>query len=815
MKYLLLVALMVWGVVFGPGAALAQKSAAPPPSSVAPAPAAPSFPGVAEVVPRASQIESQGSQAKSQIKALQQTGGFKEQLKPIRETQKALDARIASLGKTMDWSSDRLLEIRGRLSDQEDSLQKLLNGISSQLNQLDQIKEQWQQKKDFWERWEKALKAPELKATRDAFRQTHKTIREVLSQASDASAPLVSLQQEVTSLQNQNLAILNKIDNTLAAIRQKTFRKNGPSFANRSYYRQLNSKLWNDVRAGVAEVRGIDRSFLEDQGWIPGVQILLALGLAGFILRMRPKVEEETREWEFLWHHPFATGIFVAFASLGFLYNSPPGWWRLALWILGAVSAAVLVSGLLRNPRKILMVNLLVGLFVLLKFVQIVSLPPPLYRLYLAVISLAGAPFLWILSSRDRRARQGKSTGFTWSLKVGAGIFLISFLAQCGGYVTLSSRLIESSLNTVFLGLFAAMVIRLGQGGIDFLLDRRFFKQWLFFRRFGDELTGRLKGIFQVVMVVYAGLYLLEIWGVYDSVNQAWQDLMGLGFTVGKTHVTLQMVLLAWVVLYVSLVVSWVVRGFLDAEVFPRRKFDRGIRDSIKKLLHYSLIFVGFVLAMSMAGVELKNFAVLAGAFGIGIGFGLQNIVNNFVSGLILLFERPVKVGDMVVLDGEWGTVQKIGLRSTVVVTFDESEIIVPNSMLISEKVTNWSLSTRLCRVVVPVGVAYGSDVPLVLRILNEVGDAIPEILSDPPPSPLFKGFGDSSLDFNLRVWIADVKNRLTVQSAICEYIDRRFREEDVEIPFPQRDLHLRSVEAGILEKMESAGEQTKNSPSP
>lgn len=779
-----------------PALAIAQQ-ATPPPST----PASPELPGVAEVVPRASRVVTQGLQAKSQIATLRRTESVQAQLRTIRTTQQELDSRMGQLGATVNWNSDRLLEIRGRLSDQESSLQKLLDGLSLQVSQLDQIQKEWREKRIFWERWEKAIRAPERKTTQSAFRQARTTIEAVLRQASEGATPLVSLQQEVTALQNKNLDALRRIDDALSAIRRQTFRKNGPSFANRAYYRQFNDRLWTSFRSGIAEVQGITSSFLEDQGWILAAQILLALVLAGFILRFRPKVEE-TLEWQFIRRHPFATAIFVAVASLSFLYSNPPGWGRLGLWVLAALSATILVSGLLQNPRKILMVNVLATLFVLLKIEQIISLPLPLYRLYLALISLLGAPFLLVLAERNRRAHEGKVTGFTWALRLGGAIFLVSFLAQCGGFVTLSSRLIESSINTVFLGLFGAMAVRLGQGGIDFFLDREFFRQWPFFRRFGEELIRRLKGLFLLLVAAYAGLYLLEIWGIYDSVQQAWDHLLALGFNVGPTRITVNMIFLACLVLYASVVISWVTRAFLEAEVFPHRKFDRGVRDSIKKLLHYSFIFFGFIIAMSVAGMELKNFAVLAGAFGIGIGFGLQNIVNNFVSGLILLFERPVKVGDMIVLDNEWGIVRKIGLRSTVVSTFDESEIIVPNSMLISEKVTNWSLSSKLCRVVVPVGVAYGSNVALVLQILHEVGGAVADILPDPAPSALFRDFGNSSLDFELRVWIADVKNRFTVQSDICQYIDHRFREAKVEIPFPQRDLHLRSVESGIWEKM-------------
>ena len=194
---------------------------------------------------------------------------------------------------------------------------------------------------------------------------------------------------------------------------------------------------------------------------------------------------------------------------------------------------------------------------------------------------------------------------------------------------------------------------------------------------------------------------------------------------------------------------------------------------------------------------------MLLGAFGVGIGFGLQDIVNNFLSGLILLFERPIKVGDGVLIDGEYGTVTHIGLRSTVVENLNQAELIVPNSQIISQKVTNWTLSSRRVRLVAEVGVAYGSDLEKVLRILSEVAQQHPEVLDEPKPMPLFIQFGASSLDFELRVWIANVDNRPRIQNELLLEIDRRFREEQVEIPFPQHDLHLRSVAPGVLPGVE------------
>ncbi|MEJ2686549.1 MAG: mechanosensitive ion channel [Gammaproteobacteria bacterium] len=196
-----------------------------------------------------------------------------------------------------------------------------------------------------------------------------------------------------------------------------------------------------------------------------------------------------------------------------------------------------------------------------------------------------------------------------------------------------------------------------------------------------------------------------------------------------------------------------------------------------------------------MAGLEYKNLAIIAGALSVGIGFGLQNIVNNFVSGLILLFERPIRTGDWIVVGSTEGYVKRIRIRSTQIQTFDRADVIVPNSELISTQVTNWMLYDLRGRVRVPVGVAYGSDTALVKQLLLEAGGAHPQVITDgsaPEPVVLFLEFGDSSLNFELRIYIREIDMRLAVVSDLNFAIDAAFREHGVEIPFPQRDVHVR-----------------------
>ena len=230
----------------------------------------------------------------------------------------------------------------------------------------------------------------------------------------------------------------------------------------------------------------------------------------------------------------------------------------------------------------------------------------------------------------------------------------------------------------------------------------------------------------------------------------------------------------------------------------PRIPLPRGVPSSISMLTNYVILAIGFLIALTAAGMEWSKFALLAGAFGVGIGFGLQNVVNNFISGLILIFERPIKVGDAVEVGALKGKVMRIGIRSSTIRTFDGAEVIVPNGTIIQSEVTNWTLSDQLRRIEVKVGVAYGTDPNKVLEILRQVAKDHPAVLDNPEPMVLFQGFGESSLDFSLRVWTADFDNWLAFGSEITLLVHNALKKAGIEIPFPQRDLHLRSVDKDI-----------------
>lgn len=270
-------------------------------------------------------------------------------------------------------------------------------------------------------------------------------------------------------------------------------------------------------------------------------------------------------------------------------------------------------------------------------------------------------------------------------------------------------------------------------------------------------------------------------------------------FHIGKLPITPVFLVKTFLFLFGLSVVSSAVRRLLLHRVLTRTSLDEGQRYAFAHIMGYVVYLVGLLAGLQLVGLDLSNLVLLGSAVGIGLGFGLQNVANNFVSGLIILTERPIRVGDRVEVGGTNGDVVRIGSRSTWVRTNDNVVIIIPNSEFINNRVTNWTANDRQVRFNIPLGVSYGSDPERVREVLLEVAGNHPDVLKDPEPEILFAGFGDSSLDFHLRVWtIARVKTPLPLSSELYFSIFRAFKENGIEIPFPQRDVHLKSVSPSI-----------------
>ncbi len=262
---------------------------------------------------------------------------------------------------------------------------------------------------------------------------------------------------------------------------------------------------------------------------------------------------------------------------------------------------------------------------------------------------------------------------------------------------------------------------------------------------------------------------------------------------INQRPITITSIIVGIIILLIFVFFSKALRKIIKTKVFPKYALDEGIQLAILRVAHYLLVGLGIIVAVQSIGLNLTSLAVVFGLLSVGIGFGLQNVASNFVSGLIILFERPIKIGDRITIGDVWGDVMNISLRATLIRTIDNISIIVPNSEFIASRVINWSHRDPKIRVHVAVGVAYGSDVPLVIKSLFEVAENHPEVLKDPLPKVWFNEFGNSSLNFELLVWIPDPKRKHDIISELNKGIDEIFRKNKIQIPFPQRDLHIRS----------------------
>ncbi|MFZ2871691.1 mechanosensitive ion channel family protein [Zavarzinia sp.] len=313
---------------------------------------------------------------------------------------------------------------------------------------------------------------------------------------------------------------------------------------------------------------------------------------------------------------------------------------------------------------------------------------------------------------------------------------------------------------------------------------------------FSDEAGGMahfwITGFFNVVLAgVLFTLFLPSAGVPWDDIAAFFETGIS-GVHIGNFTISFTDILLGIVIFVVALRLTRMVQRLLERRLLPQTRLDTGVQNSIKSAAGYVGTTIGIVIAISVAGIDFSNIAIIAGALSVGIGFGLQNIVNNFISGLIVLVERPVKVGDWVIIGGNEGIVKRINVRATEIETFKRATVIVPNGELISQSLVNYTLHNKMGRVDIPVGVAYGTDPGQVEKVLFEVAANHKAVLSFPKPRVLFQNFGASTLDFELRCFVANVEESLVVRTELMFAVERIFREREIEIPFPQSDINIR-----------------------
>ncbi|MBN2382362.1 mechanosensitive ion channel family protein [bacterium] len=713
----------------------------------------------------------------------------------LGETLDELDLELDELDQPLGVPTDEdylrtVLDVRDQARMIRDKLQQVKDVIGPELDGLKNAQKVWQQQTDKLAQYKETPFSEETAASwttlmtesEKIIRQTQQTIREKIAIMSEHLARAISQQNHLEGKTRH-------IDQLVKQARTGLFRQTVPTFFSGVFWGEIRSSLDWALFQPLLQNELLKKTVFSQYGWLFVLQLMAILVVTRFFKRQRI-AKPEDGFFDKISLRPWSTALLVVIAVSIPMLKTGPASYRL-FYLICACLASIRVMNvqLTKGWQQKLTVFMLTPYIALLIF-RFIQLPQPFFRLYIAFIALWGAPLSFQLARRISRTG-GETNMAVRGLQLGGYMLVLVFLAQVFGFNALATHLYESSVQTVLLVMFVYLLWNVTRKVLPAILDLSFFGRWAFIMANRTVIVKRLLTFLMIVFIVVALFLALYIWGVYNSPQHAWHEISQIGFRIGAHDITVELIILGLLALLVTWYSSLALQSILNEEVYPRKEIEPGIGVSINRLVHYALVLIGFFWFVTILGFDLKNVTIIGGALGIGVGFGLQNIVSNFVSGLVLLVERPIRLGDVVEINNTWGEILKLGLRSTVVGTYDGSEIIIPNSDLITQQVTNWTRLDRISRLKIQVGVSYDSDVKKVMSLLLEIGQAHPLCLKEPSPKVHFTAFGESSLDFELWLWLDELSNRLKVKTELMLQIFERFQQEKISIPFPQRDVHL------------------------
>jgi small-conductance mechanosensitive channel len=774
------------------------SSAAPAPTAVAASPT-PAPIAVSDVPAAAESFQELRRQMAAHLPPGEDLAGADAELARI-------EARVDRIVHGRALSSEEevqlveLQDLEVDLREADSAAAKLETALTARARQLEEDLEQLRRERD---RWNATL--PRL--------DEHDAPEAVRRRAAEVLASIEALKTDLKARRDESLTSLDRVSrlrSELASARAQMSERRAQ--AQRRIFDLSEAPIWRTPwarrmgrGAGERLARDFARlsEFAAQRGPFAGARFLLLFAVSlGVILALRAPAREsaksdpKARGFLRLIDRPVAASALIAILTL--VWSTPSGvapalFWD-GLWVVLIVTTAFLLNRLFgrtvwRSVDSVALASCLVPLRYLYEQ------EPLLDRIVLILqVGMVGAA----LAADWKGGRWQAIFAEKWPKRVVTAVIAVAIVACSAslvlaifGYVG-SGRLIRTgTLAVIGLGMVSIGAYSLLYGIAGALLSTRAGRALHLVQNHDGAIRLFLRRTIGILVAAEWISWSLFSFGLREPVSRALRGTLGATLHVGSATLSISGILTFVLVLVGTFVAAAAVKFLLEDEIFPRFRLSRGLPFTITTTARYAILVAGIVLAFSAAGISLSKVTLLAGALGVGLGFGLQNLVSNFVAGLILLFERPIQVGDVVDV-GFVGTVARIGMRSSTVRTAEGAEVIVPNGDLISKSFTNWTLSDRRRRVEIKVGVAYGTDPEKVIALLLQAASDHPEALADPAAAAYFVGFGDSSIDFVLHVWAARFEQALSLQSAVRRAVNRLFGEAGIEIPFPQRDVNLK-----------------------
>ena len=793
------------------------EQAAEQPKTAPPAPVAIAD---SEIIPRAEQtvkslqkIRSEGA-ADSTLTSIQRDfAALAERSDRRRESETESISKLRSVQRFNEIQREWSLE-QSQLDDWDQALTKRSQILVAQENDVDRIIGIWRAtqiavakkilfKAVLEKRVEEVLR--EAEATRLAVQEQTTKLLKLQSQVADRVTALAKTRQEIDQAREEFSRSLFKLDSP--PLWQALFRP------------EARATIMTEASDSAQKMRDDVQDFMQKyRERIPlHLVFFLALVVVFNFLRRGLTAEAAQRLGAasaiFVLDRPFSSSLLLSLIPTGLFYpEAAAGILRIAI-VPTVMSVIRLLPGLLPKVSQ-RWVYLLAALYVLDFFHYLLPEDWLLSRLLLLMIATGGCVGLGLfLRSRKTELSASGSRGRFILLAIRLGVFLFAVSVVCNlvGNMSLAEFLgvapvrITYAAALIFAG--AHLLMTLTVVGLQSPPARLLRSV----REHGELLASRCRIIFRLAAITLWVIVSLMVIGVFGDLSDAAAAFLQFRWKLGATEISIQDVAVFFAVLISAVLFSRMLRFVLTEEIFPRIRLPRGAPGAVDVLTRYGVLLLGFFIALAAAGVDLSKVTLLISALGVGIGFGLQGVVNNFVSGLILVFEHPVQVGDFVEVGTTFGEVREIGFRASVLRTPDGADVIIPNSELVGARFVNWSLSDWLRRINISVNVAYGTDPNRVIEILIGVARKHPAVLADPAPTAVFDRFGDSALGFTLLCW-SFVDRVFPTRSELTIAIDKAFNEAGIEIPFPQQDLHVHWADRqGAAEELSQDTAQSKS----
>jgi len=737
---------------------------------------------------------------------------------------------IATLDSLLNVARDLLDIEESRITDSEEFFT---------MRNIDDLNRQWKEYNEILSKWQNTLtnriheleenvfdassiklswqKTEKEARKQNVLKETQDRVKDIIDRTKKIEKDLKNRQDTVLLYQNQITDFHLRVDKVLQTLKEKRtamqseyFIQDSPALWQANDSTVIPSQVRDQFKLSVKEnIRQID-NFVQTNKTNSIVQliVLILLLVLFYILLKVFKVPEEdekdprvARTRIILKMFP-ASAFLVALVLSLVIFSNFPAAVREFSQLLMLIPAIILLPKLVHNKLKPLLYSLIV-LF-LIDEVQIFFVAKSMFfRILLMVEEIF---MLWLVikfANKNSFFFKDLNPSFKQVIGIFKPIYIvlmvIAFLTNIFGFVNMAMLLSNTVINSILIAVLLAVLLIVLDSLFFSLFTTRFFMYSHILKNRSENLLKGLHKIFKYFAIYLWIRSVLISLGIFDQVAIWFTSVFNYTWKLDKVSISFGNILAFFIIILITYVVTKLIRIVLEEEIFPRVRLSRGVPGAISMLVSYTIVAFGMYVALSAAGIELNKFGLIASALGVGIGFGLQGIVNNFIAGLILSFERPIQKGDTIEVGTLLGDVTGIGVRASTIRTYDGSEVIVPNGNLISNEVINWTLSDRRRRRIVPVSVAYGSKPREVMEILSNVASKHPEVQDFPKPWPLFDGFGDSSLNFRILFWV-DFDRGMSVQSEVAMNIYDALEKANIHIPFPQQDLHIKSFDPTVQE---------------